>query len=53
LISAPRLSGFSRAGPLDFPKNRGAFALLAMHGEMGLDAPDKVCDAIADFCGKK
>jgi dTDP-4-amino-4,6-dideoxygalactose transaminase len=26
---------------------------LPIHGEMGLDAADKVCDAIAEFYGKK
>jgi len=26
---------------------------LPIHGEMALDAADKVCDAIAEFYGKK
>src|ERR1017187_1331340 len=26
---------------------------LPIHGEMGLDAADQVCDAVAAFCGKK
>ena len=26
---------------------------LPIHGEMGLDAADQVCDAIAEFYGKK
>jgi hypothetical protein len=53
LISAPGSFPFSLAAPLDFLKNHGAFALLPIQGEMSLDAADKVCDAIADFYGKK